>query len=162
MHHSTQELSFSCAGSQQGRPGCPPTSEPCAWLLEPALPRTTLGSRHSFGVQGCVLSQQELGLSWEDAALLLWWPRAHPSPRQVMESSVRTSCPTLAPAPGQGFEGLGWAPAVLHWGSLWGWMERKSCLLSDPCGGGFATRDWCFSSFSGTAGPKGCGAVGSI
>jgi len=26
-------------------------------------------------------------------------------------------------------------------------VQRKSCPFSDPCGGGLATRDWCFSSF---------------
>lgn len=94
-----------------GWAGVPTHPDPCALLLEPALPRATLGSCHSFGTQGCLLRQQELGLSWEGAALLLWWPRACPSPRQVMESSVPTCCPTLPTALGQGFEG--WAGSCL-------------------------------------------------
>lgn len=67
-------------------------------------------------------------------------------------------CPTLTTPPGQ--EGLGWGPALLHWGSLWGWLQRKSCLLSDPCRGGFSTWDWCLNSFPGTAGPRGCKSCG--
>lgn len=95
-----------------GRAGVPTHSDPCARLLEPALPRATLGSCHSFGMQGCLRRQQELGLSWEGAALLPWWPCAHPSPRQVMMgSSVPTCCPTLPTALGQGFEG--WAGSCL-------------------------------------------------
>lgn len=69
-----------------GQAGVP--SHVCAWLLEPPLPRATLGSCPSFGRQGCVLKHQGLGLSWEDAALLPPWPLAQPSPGQVMESSA--------------------------------------------------------------------------
>lgn len=94
--------------------------------MEPPLPRAMLGSCPSCGTQGCVLRQQELGLSWGDAALLLWWPRAQPSPWQVMESSVShlMSHPPLAKG-------------------LQGWAGLLPCCTGDPCGAGWRGRAGC-------------------
>lgn len=58
----------------------------------------------SFDMQLSLLGWQEMGLSLEDAALLLRWQRA------------LFPCDVLSLTTGFGLcEGLGWAPALLNW-----------------------------------------------
>lgn len=154
------------AGSWQSRLGCPPMSDPCAWLLEPPLPRAPLGSCLSFAMQGWSPSFGSMAAQAAGAGAFLGRCsfaalRALCSPKLSAGDGELCSClmshPPHSSWPRVCRVGLGSCLAALGIP-----VKRKSCLLSDPCGGGFATWDWCFNSFSGIAEPKRCGAVGSI